>query len=258
MFLPDISPNTPTQSPWFDPLNLSPLIWLDANDLSGSSVSSWTDRSGNGNDVSQNSSGFQPVWSANALKSGFPGITFDGTDDKLLTSGANPLGSTINDCMIFIVTRILSTTGQGTAFTLSGSDTVRWSSDFPWQDGNVYFDAGNDGTGNDQRVTVTGNPLTVGDLTITSFYNSPTDAVQQIYNNGALLGGDANATTVNTSGSIQIGGFQNYQNIVMSEVIVFNRTINATQRQLVEGYLAHKWELTAGLPSDHPYKTSAP
>jgi hypothetical protein len=28
--------------------------------------------------------------------------------------------------------------------------------------------------------------------------------------------------------------------------------------QKAEGYLAHKWGLTSGLPNSHPYKTSAP
>jgi hypothetical protein len=31
-----------------------------------------------------------------------------------------------------------------------------------------------------------------------------------------------------------------------------------TTRQLVEGYFAHKWGLTANLPNGHPYKSGAP
>ena len=33
---------------------------------------------------------------------------------------------------------------------------------------------------------------------------------------------------------------------------------NTTTRQLIEGYLAWKWNLQASLPADHPYKNVAP
>jgi hypothetical protein len=34
--------------------------------------------------------------------------------------------------------------------------------------------------------------------------------------------------------------------------------MTTADRQRVEGYLAHKWGLTANLPADHPYKNAAP
>ena len=37
-----------------------------------------------------------------------------------------------------------------------------------------------------------------------------------------------------------------------------NGTVDLTERQKIEGYLAHKWGLAANLPADHPYKTEAP
>jgi hypothetical protein len=42
------------------------------------------------------------------------------------------------------------------------------------------------------------------------------------------------------------------------EVLILNTHPTATNRQRIEGYLAHKWGLTANLPSDHPYKTVGP
>jgi hypothetical protein len=44
----------------------------------------------------------------------------------------------------------------------------------------------------------------------------------------------------------------------MCEVLVLLSAPSTDTRQKVEGYLAHKWGLTAGLPSDHPYKTDPP
>jgi hypothetical protein len=42
------------------------------------------------------------------------------------------------------------------------------------------------------------------------------------------------------------------------ELIVFASPQDVVIRNKLEGYLAHKWGLTANLPSDHPYKTNAP
>lgn len=47
-----------------------------------------------------------------------------------------------------------------------------------------------------------------------------------------------------------VGGF--------SEVLFFASNLSTTDRQKVEGYLAHKWDLSVDLPADHPYKAAAP
>ena len=44
----------------------------------------------------------------------------------------------------------------------------------------------------------------------------------------------------------------------LGELIIYNNELNISNLQKVEGYLAHKWGLTAKLPSDHPYKNNAP
>jgi hypothetical protein len=49
-----------------------------------------------------------------------------------------------------------------------------------------------------------------------------------------------------------------YSAISVKEIIVLYSAVTDTNRQLIEGYLAHKWGLSANLPSDHPYKNAAP
>ena len=44
----------------------------------------------------------------------------------------------------------------------------------------------------------------------------------------------------------------------VAEIIISAGNHSEETRQKVEGYLAHKWGLTANLPSDHPYKNKAP
>ena len=42
------------------------------------------------------------------------------------------------------------------------------------------------------------------------------------------------------------------------EVLIYNTSLSVDRRQKVEGYLAHKWGLSANLVAGHPYKTNAP
>lgn len=44
----------------------------------------------------------------------------------------------------------------------------------------------------------------------------------------------------------------------IAEIICFDNKLTDTERQKVEGYLAHKWGLTAKLPANHPYESTAP
>lgn len=42
------------------------------------------------------------------------------------------------------------------------------------------------------------------------------------------------------------------------EVVYSDTLLRSDERQRIEGYLAHKWALTDGLPTGHPFKTQAP
>jgi hypothetical protein len=77
--------------------------------------------------------------------------------------------------------------------------------------------------------------------------------------NGAQIG--SGTTTFGGStrcslGSNEFGG-QN-GNTMISELVFVKSAMSVEDRQLMEGYLAHKWDMTSILPSDHPYKTTAP
>ena len=44
----------------------------------------------------------------------------------------------------------------------------------------------------------------------------------------------------------------------IGEIFFAKSVVNSSERQKVEGYLAHKWGLTNSLPSNHPFRTYAP
>ncbi|MGF1477150.1 MAG: hypothetical protein ACFB6S_16520 [Geminicoccaceae bacterium] len=44
----------------------------------------------------------------------------------------------------------------------------------------------------------------------------------------------------------------------LGELIVFNRILEDEERATIEGYLAHRWSISAKLPNDHDYRHRAP
>ena len=59
---------------------------------------------------------------------------------------------------------------------------------------------------------------------------------------------------------LEIGSFlgSNYLDGVLGDIILLPSVASVSDRQKVEGFLAHKWGFTADLDAGHPYKSSAP
>jgi Divergent InlB B-repeat domain/MAM domain, meprin/A5/mu len=101
--------------------------------------------------------------------------------------------------------------------------------------------------------------LTNGFLAVTVF----TGSTNTLYLNGTPATGVASSANFNT-GKIVIGArwqtsvFNNFWNGNFGEAIICNTNLNVSDRQKIEGYLAHKWGLVAQLPTNHPYATQSP
>lgn len=108
--------------------SLKPAAWfastegvLDSNNTPcafGGSVSVWTDKSGNGNHLSQNNNSYMPTYQASQLN-GYPTIRFDGVNDHLF----NLVGptNTISNLTILIVFKSSSTTNYTRVIVLGPS-----------------------------------------------------------------------------------------------------------------------------------------
>ena len=46
--------------------------------------------------------------------------------------------------------------------------------------------------------------------------------------------------------------------INLSELLIFQSRLALPDQRKIEGFLAHKWDLTGNLDASHPHKTSAP
>ena len=87
-----------------------------------------------------------------------------------------------------------------------------------------------------------------------------------VWNNGDFTNKSSNTVTSTATNSTRVGiggyadgsGSQQAANIDIAEIVFYQSALSLSNRQTIEGYLAHKWGLTSSLPNDHPYKSTAP
>ena len=250
----------PPPPPW-TPTQISTALWLDADDastitLNGSTVSQWRDKSGNGRHANQATAVRQPGYNPTTLNSK-PGVTFDGTL-KHLDSVAISNIILNNSYSAFTVGRATSApTNNIQGFFNSGF----------WGDNGGFISNYFRGTSNligaynwDINDDVTTQSYTFGTNVISGVELSGGSI--RLRQNGGTETSTASGNATNTNGVLRIGKV--YRDLdpnftgVVSEVIFCRGHLSTTDRQLVEGYLAHKWGLAANLSNDHPYKNAAP
>jgi len=142
------------------------------------------------------------------------------------SASANPLHSPVSlDASSLFVSsrRDLATGGAGTSITGSNSASANLLL------GNVF-------TG-----------------TSTTLYRNGSQDATGAQDVGTL--GTLNRFAIGALARTTVGG---YATGTISEIIIHTTAISTDTRQRIEGYLAHKWGLTASLPNDHPYKTVGP
>jgi hypothetical protein len=240
-------------------------LWLDAADrstltLSGSSVTQWNDKSGNG----RNATGYNTTatFNPNGLNPGYSALEFSATKSMQSPVASGTFSSAVSGFIIYKFTGSVNLTAAYGLFsrTVSPSNGVPNPFDMYSFSNSTYRSLGN-GTVFTQS-SVSPNYIT---QTNASQYNfSIQSSATTTWNesvNGTFVtlttSGGTGAGYGDTGSNVMIGGrldtavfFQG----VISEVILYNISITTSQRQQIEGYLAWKWGLTANLPNGHPYK----
>lgn len=221
-------------------------LWLDGSDattlfdaVSGGSavaengaIARWQDKSGNNNHATQSTLGFRPLRVDG-------GVRFDGTDDRMtLTTGL-----TGTDYAFFgVLKKRLSGNAMFVLANGTGSGGGYVYVDF--SDGNIYFTNGT----TFRQTTGSGNNLTTVIVSHDHYLHRNGSSV-------TLTTGLNSGTTINTVGARP--GSSAFANADFYELI-FGPQSMIRWAYYFEGYLAHKYSLTANLPSGHPYKTNAP
>ncbi len=217
----------------FNPLNIAGCtLWLKADSLvlnNSDPVSTWTDSSGSGNDMSQATGGFQPLYKTSIINS-LPSVLFDGVDDFMSKTG------TFNIASFFIVTQpTLSTASQkayacffhttGSIFLVAKLSTSFWG---------VF-------AGSDVSST---NALTSGSNYLLG--NTFSAGSVKLYQRGSLLvtsGNTENSGPANTGlGKDLVNANRQYAGYI-SEIIAYDTVISSGNRILVENYLIARYAL---------------
>ena len=226
-------------------------LWLRADSnvvLNGSTVSTWKDCSGNGNDVSQITVRSQPIFTSNVLN-GKSVIRFDGIDDYF--NGGNTVwdigtsGSTI-----FIIGKCTSGAGYYIAKSKNGSTPNGHALGYSIFFYNFYNNDWNGGTrspGSYEQISVVWDRGTLSN---------------KLYANGSILNTWAlNSGNPTNNYDFLVGGYSNgtgfgapldgtYLTGDIAEIIIYNRPLNNFERKQVENYLMKKYSQTVELGSD--------
>jgi hypothetical protein len=86
----------------------------------------------------------------------------------------------------------------------------------------------------------------------------------KVYRNGGQLSPSYEGTVSNNFGTLTHGFYLSSRSSgaviaqELGEIVITRSALDTTTRQKLEGYLAHKWGLTANLPGDHPFKVNPP
>ena len=239
------------------PAQIITSLWLDAADAStitiATGVSQWNDKSGNGRYFSQATAGNQPVYSTSALN-GKNVVAFTGSNDHFMTAASVlPSGSTAGSIFWVQTTEADPSTNSNNLGSLISKDWggALYDNHFPYTDSNIYFagfSTSRPNVGNPSPSLV--NPRILS--------HESTNGSVAFYIDGSSFFTSASNTFSNPATTKRLGQASSKFTGQVAELIVLGNIPTTTERQLIEGYLAHKWGLTSSLPNGHPYKNAAP
>jgi len=252
--------------PW-TPARITTALWLDAADastvtLNSSTVSQWNDKSGNGKNAFQATASLQPAYSATSFL-GKPGITTDGVDDSLVIANLSSQFSNLTHGVYWVFLRVNNNSA------LYQPSVAGYPTNGTADAGSLhYIKSNNTGASYSYFTGLAGSPNYDGVGTYTdntgnimAFQANTAGTNWEVHKNGTLESAASGINNPSSSVNGYVLGKQinppRHGNFTFAEMIMVQSTDAAT-RQRIEGYLAHKWDLTANLPSGHPYKSTAP
>jgi hypothetical protein len=242
----------------FDPLSISGCkLWLDAADtstisLSGSDVTQWDDKSGNGYNFAQGTSANRPK-SGTRTQNSLNVIDFDGTNDSLTTTAAKSAFNFLQNSVSTIFRVIKQDSNSGVRFILGTNDGSFSSIGiFQYTSSTNEFARCGGGSGS-----------AVYDISITADTNAKYQAyksdpangtaanrIKVSTNAGAFTGtntGTASTSASNSTidfilGNDSNGGSLPYDGFI-AEILIYDTILSAGDITDVQNYLAGKWAI---------------
>ncbi len=225
-------------------------LWLKADAISGvasgGSVSTWSDSSGQGNDVFQATSTSQPTLQAS---SPLPVIRFDGSDDYLERSSVNTIETAANllDAVtFFVVTRVNTLTASSIVFGASSSSSFTASTNKFFKielSGASVFQALFNYPPSTQNTLATSEAAT-GALKLHAVRWQVSSPGNYWVNGTQLASITGFGNSLDVHQAIFIGGpFTSFYNGDIAEILVYTEAMSATNMGVVNCYLNGRYNL---------------
>jgi hypothetical protein len=248
---------SPPTNRLFRPVDFENLvIWLDGSDLStltlsGTNITSWTDKSGNGNTAT---AGNNPVYAAKSLNN-LSTIQLRANNDYFLVSNNLTTGTYPSLCYFIVLNPSSSQPNTTYAGVLSTDTAGAFGRSLGFGGGNYqeeYYS-------NFVNITpYTANSWAIVCLQFTAT-NAATLRVNGVSYTGTLSGTGTNTTGFKIGSYNSTNGYADFNaNFDVAEILVYGTNLSLYQQQVIEGYLAWKWGLISTLTSGHLFKTTLP
>lgn len=246
------------------PNGLGAKAWHDASDIStititGSGVSDWRDKSGNGVTLSQSTDADRPSVVASGQSQNTAIYFADAGITKILSlSGSAPFSSG-SEMSVFWVNKTppLSSFNYAWQWTFA-NDSPRISMAGPYQISGLYYGDFNGFSGSDR---ISGAGPTYETWAIFRARNSVANSIKAVHANGAGAFASAASGSSGTLTTYKLGAGPavtagNLNATTMGEILVFDQDLPAHTCARIEGYLSHKWNVR--LAADHPFVNRPP
>ncbi len=243
-----ITPTLTWNETVWNPSMIQTALWLDAADAStvttvSDAVSQWNDKSGNGRHATQATADRRPGYGSISLN-GKSGVAFN---NKSMNT-TYVAGSSVAVSCIFVAQAMETATTNIVKVLVANHESGPSRNGFSLTSSNGFtnttktlrYDASL-ASGQVIRVNAAAASAIDGSNPFIGFGST----TSQTSSTGMVIGRFPSGATDWT------GDFRLYE-------IVFTGAVTDVVREKLEGYLAHKWGLTASLPNDHPYKTVGP
>lgn len=234
----------------FNPISLSPTIWLDASDsatlfdaTSGGSavgpdgaIARWEDKSGGGNHATQSTSGNRPIRKV-ANQNGLDAVRFAGAGDEMALPDF--LTGTAGTVVFAAKSDADPNASPDAGAPIGGWASASLTNHTPWVDSTIYFSYGTNSrrtVGNPSRSLALWNVYTVeSHASGWSFRINGTE----IYSDGSNTVGWGSAPVIGAGASAS-----QYFLGEVGEIINIPRSLTTDERSAIESYAITKWGIS--------------
>lgn len=247
-----VAPNQiPDLNLWYDASVTNAAYMQTSSSIAptnGQAIKSWLSKTGVGRNADQATPNRQPIWRANQ-QNGLGALQFDGVNDVLTL---NPLQSWALSLPGQTTYTVIKLAGQADLMSVHATNTSGYKFNLS---GNYWAVETGGGVAVSDALNDTSNYHYLGMI----FDGSQTNANTTTQNNARVkfrydgiqraltFSANANTSTSASANTLNVGadasGSSNFLNGYIGEMMIWTRTLSATEISQVEAYLKSKWNI---------------